>query len=128
MSFVSVLILLARVGAMWWPLCSSACKGWGHLVAPLRSWRLIFDVLEAAGVTFWKLLAHFGRLRLPVATFQAHLAPEAPENEKSSKNDSKMGALFGSLLAALDTLGSIREAPGAKMVPKVAQSWDLWIL
>ena len=38
--FVSVLFLLARAGAMWWPLCGSACKGWGHLVAPehCRDW------------------------------------------------------------------------------------------
>jgi hypothetical protein len=100
-SFVSVLFLLARVGAIWWPLCTlggstlepfafrcdrdsrtclpesqrgvcvrcfsalSAFKGWGHLVAPVRSGRLIFDVFEAVGVTFWSILASFWEAGAP---------------------------------------------------------------
>ena len=52
-----------------------------------------FDVFEAAGVTFW-IWGHFGRLWLPVATFQAHLAPESQNLEKCAKNDFKMGAFL----------------------------------
>jgi len=82
-SFVSVFLLLARVGAIWWPLscvalfegcvfvcvlCFSvlaACQAWGQVVAPRRPGRLIFDVFEAAGVTFWSILASFWEPEAP---------------------------------------------------------------
>ena len=74
-AFVSVLFVLARVGAMWGPLRSSACKGWGRLVAPVRPGRLIFDVFEAAGGqflehvdSFWAAGAPCGHLPGPSAS------------------------------------------------------------
>ena len=97
----------------------SACKGWGHLVAPVRPGRLIFDVFEAAGVTFWSILTHFGRLGLPVATFQAHLAPESQKLENCAKNCSKMGAFLGPFWLPWAPLGSIREP----LEQKWCQKW-----
>ena len=81
-----------------------------------------FDVFEAAGVTFWTFRHHFGRLWLPVATFQAHLAPESQKLENCAKNDAKIGAFLGPFWVPWAPLGSIREPPGAKRAPKVAQS------
>merc|ERR1711966_145505 len=60
-SFVSVFLLLARLGARWWPLGALG----GSFLMFLKPPGSLFG-------TFWH---HFGRLGLPVATFQALLAP-----------------------------------------------------
>ena len=54
----------------------SACKGWGHLVAPVCALGDSFlTLLKPPGSLFGAFWHHFGSLGLPVATFQAILAP-----------------------------------------------------
>ena len=96
----------------------SACKGWGHLVAPVRSGKLICDVFEAAGVTFWSIFDHSGRRWLLVATLQAHLAPQARKLAYFTKNDSKIEASLDPFWVPWAPLGSISEPPGHKLCQK----------
>ena len=51
--------------------------------------------LKQPGSLFGAFWGHSGRLWLPVATFQAHLALESQQLENCAKNDSKMGAFLG---------------------------------
>ena len=57
-SFVSMLFLLARAGALWWPLCSSAYKGWGLLVAPEHCRGAWTCLAESQGVCVLCFSAH----------------------------------------------------------------------
>ena len=74
------------------------------------------------GVTFWTLFDYFGKRWLLVATLQAHLAPQARKLAYFTKNDSKIGSLFGCLLGPWAPLSSGRERPAARRVSKVARS------
>ena len=100
--------------------CSFCLQGLGPFGGPCAPWEAhVLTFLKQPGSLFGAFWGHFGRLWLPVATFQAHLAPEAPENEHYAKNGFKMGALFGSLLVALGTLGSAGRPLEQKWCPKL---------
>ena len=107
-------------------LCFSAlsvCKGLGAFGGPCAPWEAhVFTFLKQPGSLFGAFFDHFGRLWLPVATFQAHLAPESRKLADFTKKDSKMGAFLDPFWVPWAPLGSIREPPGAKMVQKVAQN------
>ena len=91
----------------------SACKGWGHVVAPVRPGSSFLTFLKQLGSLFGAFWHHFGRLGLPVATFQAHLAPESHKLENYAKVDSKMGAFLGPFWVPC-TLGLHKGAPWSK--------------
>ena len=55
----------------------------------------IFDVFEAAGVTFYSILGSFWRLGLLLATLQAHWVPESRKIAFFLKNDCQMEAILG---------------------------------
>ena len=86
------------------------------LFCGFRCWN--FVVFEAAGVTFWSMFDHFGRRWLLVATFQAHLAPEARKVAYFMKNDFKIEAGLDPFWVPWAPLGSISEPPGHKLCQK----------
>ena len=97
----------------------SACKGWGHVVAPVRPGSSFLTFLKQPGSLFGAFWHPFGRLGLPVATFQAHLAPESQKLENCAKNGSKMGAFLDPFWLPWAPLGSI----GEPLEQKWRQKW-----
>ena len=83
--------LLARVGAIWWPLGALG--------------RSFFTFLKQPGSLFGSFWHHFGRLGSLWPPSRPFWLLSDQEIENYAKNDSKMGSLFGTLLVALGTLG-----------------------
>ena len=81
-----------------------------------------FTFLKQPGSLFGALLGHFGRLWLPVATFQAHLAPESQKLGKCQKLTPKWEP-FWLPLAALGTLGLHKGGRCTKNGAKSAPKW-----